>query len=654
MADEIKDVKAEKVEFERHSTMKLMFGRCSAWQIVNNKAVEVENIFECGGRGRGGHYTGDKFAQAPFWRTTTDRFWQYDDFTFEGIAAASYLVNAHRFKLWFNPRKFYDYVYICVAHKDNLDPPESTGMDEKKYKEWAEAREKEWNDVIAGKNTNYDKVLNKYGWDRGLAQALVRCEKNKTWDFKTWIEWNNTIVNTPYVAQNCESVWIHEMFHVIWNHLARVEERDHAQFNIATDFAINQTINFTDEFAAGLITTENKKFFKRFIISTVKWLMLTDEDVAKSLKSEYKITPSTDFNKLSDKIVSELHETYMLDNSSGWHKTDKFANKSADLYYRILMESCIIVSGAGIAGFDGHGKWKDRGEGSGEGMEETIEKDGKKFGKGASKGTEKCEEKKNDKPDFHSDHDKQRGKGGREEHKGFDPMEIAASRSEVKATVKDTLERCGINPDDPDEIEKALKATPGMNILGALIMEWFKVRRKNWKQILKRELVSYANPQDIDYTMSRESRVIEGFFPGKKRERGLDVIFQVDTSGSINLKDWNDFGNQIEEISRSCDIKLVRCLQVHSVIASDEMVNIRRIKNWRIKETGGTTMALGPVKLKKEGNKKLLVIFTDGYIDVFEQKDFPFKIIMFLSRGNSHNAEILKERGFTVVNQDEE
>jgi len=143
-------------------------------------------------------------------------------------------------------------------------------------------------------------------------------------------------------------------------------------------------------------------------------------------------------------------------------------------------------------------------------------------------------------------------------------------------------------------------------------------------------------------------------FPGKKRERGLDLIVQVDTSGSINYKDWNDFMNQIEEIGRSCDTSLIRVMQVHSVIASDEMVNLRKIKKMRIKETGGTTMALGPEKLKREKNKKLLIIFTDGYIDNFEQKSYPFKIIMFLSRGNSHNAQVLEERGFVVLNQDVE
>jgi predicted metal-dependent peptidase len=74
----------------------------------------------------------------------------------------------------------------------------------------------------------------------------------------------------------------------------------------------------------------------------------------------------------------------------------------------------------------------------------------------------------------------------------------------------------------------------------------------------------------------------------------------------------------------------------------------------KIKETGGTTMQLGPAKLAGEKNKKLLIIFTDGYIDTFMQKEYNFKIMMFLSRGNSHLAESISSRGFRVICQDEE
>lgn len=649
----IKD--AEKIELERHSSLRLVFGRCTAWQKVNGKYQEKDSIFDCSSTGRRGHYEGDKFAQSNFWRNTSDRFWQFDDFTFKGIAAASYLINSHRFKIWFNPFEYYKFIYKAVAFSDNLPDDQ---VDQKELEKIYKKMDEEWEKIVAGKNSKYDSELQKNGFDLVMYNALKRCAERKTWDFDSWIMWNHIVSSCPYVAVNLESVMVHEMYHIIWNHLARVEERDSVQWNLATDYAINQNMNFSDDVQAMVITDKNKSFFRRFILSTIKYLMQSDKAIAKSLKDDFKIDEKTNFDKIDKKQLSNLYTTYMTENQH-WQNTNKFANKSADLYYRILLESCIFIDAAGMAGYDKHGKWGDNGA---DGDGNTVDKDGKTYEKGAADGTEECKKRGGkgkdgegeDEPDFHTDHDKKRGKGGREEHGGFDPMECAASRREVKSTIKDSLERCGVNPDDPDEIEKALKATPGMGILGALILEWFKIRKKNWRQILKKELTSYANPQDIDYTMSRESRVIPDFFPGKKRERGLDVIVQVDTSGSINYKDWNDFINQIEEIGRSCDTRAVRVLQVHSVIASDEKVNLRRVKQMRIKETGGTTMALGPEMLKREKNKKLLIIFTDGYIDNFEAKDYPFKIIMFLSRGNSQNTETIAERGFMVINQDED
>jgi predicted metal-dependent peptidase len=635
--------------------------------ITQNKAIERESIFDCVINRT--TYTGDKFARSNFWRVTSDRFWQFDDFKFKGIAAASYLINQHRFKIWFNPYEFYKYLFICIIYKNNLDIPKhllstkkDKSKDNKEIKDFFDERDQEWDNILDGNVTKHDGVLSKFNFNKSLAVKLRECFKAKTWNFDAWVCWSNELVRNPFVAQNCESVFVHEMFHIIWNHLSRLDERDAYQWNLATDYAINQVINFTDEFAAGLITDENERFYERFTISLIKYLIQTEEEVAKKAKKNYGITALSNFDEISPVDIAKLRKDFMFENNNqsmyGYGKPKyKYANKSAEFYYRVLLETCIIVGCEGFAGEDGHGTWKENGEGNGEGDNEGDsegDSDGKKMTKGASKGTEECVKSDGGEPEYHDEHNKQRGLGGRFEHKGFDSMEAAAARREVRQTVKDAMERNGVNPDDPDELEKALSAIPGMEILGAVITDWFKVRRKNWRQILKKELTSYANPLDSDYTMSRESRVLEGFFPGKKRERGLDVIFQVDTSGSINLVDWNDFVNQIEEIGRSCDTKIMRCLQVHSVIAADDMVNLRRVKDWHIKETGGTTMKLGPMKLQREGNKKLLIIFTDGAIDNFKADEFSFKIIMFLSRGNSHRTHELIERGFMVINQDED
>jgi predicted metal-dependent peptidase len=161
--------------------------------------------------------------------------------------------------------------------------------------------------------------------------------------------------------------------------------------------------------------------------------------------------------------------------------------------------------------------------------------------------------------------------------------------------------------------------------------------------------------KDMDYTMSRENRRLPGVFPGKRRERGIDLIVAVDTSGSINYNDYNDFVNQIEKISKDCELNKVRLIQCHHTIAYDAEVNLSRIKKLGIVETGGTTMRCVFEKLKRENNKKLLILFTDGAIDSFDPKEYAkFKHIMFTSRGNRMYGENLQKQGFTVICQDEE
>jgi predicted metal-dependent peptidase len=194
-----------------------------------------------------------------------------------------------------------------------------------------------------------------------------------------------------------------------------------------------------------------------------------------------------------------------------------------------------------------------------------------------------------------------------------------------------------------------------MDKLGHTVLEWFKVHQKNWKQILSKHLVSCVNPTELDYTMSRERRGRDGMFPGKRRERGLDCIVAADTSGSISATDWNDFTNQILKIAKDCEVDRIRLIQCHHSIAFDQKVTLKRIRKVPIVETGGTTMRVVYEKLKQEHNRKLLILFTDGYIDHFTADMYPgFKSIMFLSRGCSGQAAELRERGFTVICQDEE
>jgi predicted metal-dependent peptidase len=529
------------------------------------------------------------FLNCSFWKSFITKFWQYDDFTFDGAAAVTYVAHAHRFKILFNPCELYKLSYFFFV--DDV------------------ANDDLWNNIINGNNRSYDSILNRNGWCRSTNQMLLQIQKNKTWDIYSWNLWCTHISLNPHIINVCTCAFVHEMLHVVLNHINRIDDRNHDLWNISTDFAINQTLTFPLQIQRNIISTANKSFIERLYRCLIIYYM-SDKNVLKKLK-KYSINDKKDVMNI--KSIDILNNIILDDNVI----KDGFLNKSADFYYTILLETCEFIDVHNVGGYDDHKEW------------DKINDD--------DIATQCIDEGK--------------------EHEGFKKInKTAASKKEIKSSIKESLERCGINTEDIDTLESAINQIKSLsnNGIGHLIREWFHVPRKNWKQILKKYVTSYSNPQDYDYTMSRESRVISGLFPGKKRDRGLDVIIQTDTSGSICHDDWVDFTNQILEISRSCSVDKVRCIQVHSKISFDGFISLKSIKSMKIVETGGTIMVHGPNKLLSEKNKKLLIIFTDGYIDEFFQKDFPFKIIMFLSRGYENNAKTLEERGFKVICQDSE
>jgi len=719
----------------KHSTLKLIMGQCGAFQKMRDGTVtEVPNIYEVGsGRGK---FEGNRFTVARFWKNISTRYWQYDDFKFGGAAAASFLGNAHRFKIWFNPLEAYKLLMRAAldlyanneagnnASVGGKKSKKNTGKDatipnEEDIKKEIEKAEKEWEAVIAGTHAKCAKLQSNYGWDINLYKELEASVAAGQWTDKGWELWCVNLVSNKFMFDNVTAIMIHEEQHIILNHLNRNGKRDPYQMNIAQDYAINQELDWSDEVKKVLITCENDTFFKRFVVSYVKYLLITEIDLRPEIEDKFKLKlvmvpgadEKTNLQAFIDKAlpqVDKIFERFMAQGDH-WSRTDKTAGKSSDFYYRVLLETMIFQGGGdgngkgngGVRGYDDHGTWdeiaEDEDEGDSDGEGEESDKKGEGEGKGKGKGTPEdgeadsefntikgkaeggkidqirkapkgnkskrngnCENE--DSPDptegqvVNGSHVKDRGKGegAGAEHAGFD-VTTACSRQEIKSSVRDALERSGLSPDDPDDLERALKRIPGMGSLGTVINDFFKVHTKNWRQILANYLATSINAKENDYTMSRESRRIPGVFPGQRRERGLDVIIAVDTSGSINYNDYNDFVGQIEKIVKDCDLTKVRLIQCHHTIAFDKTIMLSRVKKLPIVEVGGTTMRVVYEKLKKEGNRKLLILFTDGCIDDFLQKDYPgFKSIMFLSRGNECYAKPLVGRGFKVITQDTE
>lgn len=713
----------------RVSTMRLLFGHDSAWQkTAKGTYEEVNRITDVVTENRyNSKYEGTAFQQARFWKAIVTRFWQYDDFNFEGVAAASFLGNAHRFKIWFNPQECYKLLMTAAMglYDSVEDPTAGNGkkkrknkskatpvQDEEKIKKEQEETQSEWDKLLNGKS-KFEKKLLDYGWSREFWNQLEQSKEQRSWTDKGWQHWNYLMVNVPYFYQNVVSIMVHEMMHILWKHIERNGKRDPMQWNLCTDYAINQTLDFTEEVQKVCITPRNETFYHRFVISYARYSMIQDVDCRKEVEKKFGLTVTQDIEEFVEKAipqVAELEDYFMLEGTGWYGKENKTAKKAADFYYRILQETTIFQSGngqgegepqgqgqgqgggSGVRGYDSHDQWSDTegsgdemddeedGEGSGDG-DGAEEKDGKGEGDGdkdtdkdgdggknkKEKGTQQGgkidqirkapkgnKAKSGGGGNGNGSRVKDRGKGEGEGsiHGGWD-VTTACARQEAKGAVRDALKRSGFNPDDPKEIERALNRTPGMESLGAVISEWFKVRTKNWKQILAKYVATSIEPVEFDYTMSRENRRIPGLFPGSRRMRSCSIVVAVDTSGSINMQDWWSFISQIEKITKDCDLDKVRLIQCHHSIAFDKKVRLSKIKSIPVVEVGGTTMKCVYERLKRDNNRKLLVLFTDGAIDHFKNEGWGFKSIMFLSTGNECYADSLRERGFTVICQDE-
>ena len=717
----------------KHSTLKFIMGNCGAYQRKRDGSiVEVPSIYETTISSK--KFTGNRFTTARFWKNISTRYWQFDDFKFQGAAAASFLGNAHRFKIWFNPLQVYELVMRAAldlySTEDNSDPvnPKKKGRkaakdatipSEQDIAAEIEKAKAEWQSVVDGRHPKCDKLTTDYGWSTILYKELKESETKGDWTDRGWELWCVSLAECNYLFTNITAVMIHEEQHIILNHLNRNGKRDPYQMNLAQDYAINQELDWTPEVKKVIITPDNTTFFDRFVISYIKYLLITEPDLRQKIEGEFELkiimvpggSERENLMAFINKAKTQIGKIYdqFMAGGDHWNRHDKTSGKSSDFYYRVLTETMIFQGSGqgngdgkggngGVRGYDSHSSWdeianEEEGDGEGEG-------EGEKSGEGEANGNGKGKGEKGDKKDGEGDNDeemkgkaeggkidqvrkapkgnnaktsggssddtskeasggsrvKDRGKGfgAGHEHAGFD-VTTACARQEIKSSVRDALERSGLNPDDAGDLERALKRIPGMGNLGTTISEFFKVPTVNWQQILAKYLATSVNPKEKDYTMSRENRRIPGLFPGQRRERGLDVIIAIDTSGSINFNDYNDFIGQIEKIVKDCDLTKVRLIQCHHSISFDKHVLLSRIKKINICETGGTTMRCVYEKLAREKNRKLLILFTDGCIDDFTQKDYPgFKSIMFLSRGNEAYSKPLIDRGFKVICQDQE
>ena len=147
----------------------------------------------------------------------------------------------------------------------------------------------------------------------------------------------------------------------------------------------------------------------------------------------------------------------------------------------------------------------------------------------------------------------------------------------------------------------------------------------DWKEILRRYIVSVV-PHDFTYARPSKKAYATGFYMPRVVRENIDIVIGVDSSGSISDEEYTEFLSEIYAMTRQFDSLRATVLVCDAKI--QEVVEINEnFDPTMIHGTGRGGTSCLPVyewiKENKSDNIKLLIYFTDGWIDTpAEEKPF--------------------------------
>ena len=157
----------------------------------------------------------------------------------------------------------------------------------------------------------------------------------------------------------------------------------------------------------------------------------------------------------------------------------------------------------------------------------------------------------------------------------------------------------------------------------------------NWKQILKGLIGTIPVPYKNTRTRLNRRQPFRTDLPGRKYKKLVDIVFAMDTSGSVSEESLSKFLNELHGILKvykthitviECDASVKRVYSVKSV----------KDINYNITGRGGTefTPVIEYVNSHKEFRNSLLLYFTDGYGESHIPKPLVSKIMWLLYESN--------------------
>lgn len=135
----------------------------------------------------------------------------------------------------------------------------------------------------------------------------------------------------------------------------------------------------------------------------------------------------------------------------------------------------------------------------------------------------------------------------------------------------------------------------------------------DWKVVLKRFMQSLDN---LDYTWKKPKKRYlnqEMYLPSLKSDGLAKLSFAIDTSGSIDESQFNQFMTEVYQVLKLLKPKELELMQFdHCLRSVDTIQSLQDIKRVVFKGHGGTEPEVALQRFIETKNSKALIVLTDG------------------------------------------
>ncbi|MEE9214878.1 MAG: VWA-like domain-containing protein [Thermodesulfobacteriota bacterium] len=388
----------------------------------------------------------------------------------------------------------------------------------------------------------------------------------------------------------------HECLHLVMDHLTRIRSRHPQLWNIATDLAINQMIK---DLPDGVVTMD--KFSK-------DWNLKSNAIAEYYYDVMYKHQPRIKFSKKSAGKCGRC---------GGTGKEPKGSQGDGDSKNKQQQQS----GNGGGKGTEKKDQQKGQSQGQGQGKDQKDQQQGQ--GQGQGQKDEPCQDcggkgmGETTHVDVYDDQGNKTGEFDLDKPGNHDKWEKGDSPDIASEVLRQSVAAA------KEQTERSQGRIPGG--LEQYIDELLKPPILPWWRLLK-QFVATKIKSGSKRSWKRPNRRFGEDQKGKLPDRKLRIIEVVDTSGSINMKDYQDFTAEMQGLQRIYKTKVTIIECDWDIQRVYELIPNKKVDT-KFHGGGGTSFK-PPFKYiaDKRLNPDLVIYFTDMYGDFPSQKP-PYPVL---------------------------